>query len=110
MLTVYILQNYLLLTYDHNTIYKWISKNFPKDHRLISSDNFDSERSEVPNSIFTKPSIIEKLIGNLCISGWVDFQHILATIRFHEQTSSIGFNRFRIILDQDQNKRGEKII
>lgn len=75
------------------------------------SDNFDNaKKNEASHGLLKKTSILEKLMGNLCISGWVDYQHILATIRFHEQTSSIGFNRFRVILDQDQNKRGEQFL
>lgn len=59
------------------------------------------------NTNSNKISLIEKAMENLCISGWIDFQHILANIRLNDQNSSIGFNRFRIIVDQDQNKRGE---
>lgn len=102
------MQNYLLLTYDHSTIYKWISKNFPTDHEAISPECVEkSNNLQESISVSKRISVFEKLMKNLCISGWIDFQHILATIRLHDQNSSIGFNRFRIILEQDQNKRGK---
>lgn len=108
VLNIYILQNYLLLTYDHSTIYKWISKNFPTDQKMTTSKGLDNIKTVQESiSVSKRISVFEKLMENICISGWIDFQHILATIRLHDQNSSIGFNRFRIILEQDQNKRGK---
>lgn len=105
-MTIYIVQNYLLLTYDHDIIYKWFAKNFPKNIVSPESLDYSQKRNDVCTN-YNKNSLIEKVMNNICISGWIDFQHILANIRLNDQNSSVGFNRFRIIVDQDQNKRGE---
>lgn len=106
-MNIYILQNYLLLTYDHNTIYKWISKNFPRDQKFMKLQSLELNKNIGHlDEICKKSSMVEKIIGRLVICGWVDFQHVLINVRLNEQNSSIGFNKFRIILEQDQNKRG----
>lgn len=106
ILTIYVLQNYLLLTYDHDIIYKWFSKNFPRKSMSPKDIHF-STKNKKSTLISNRKCLFEKVMENLCISGWIDFQHILANVRLHDQHSSIGFNRFRVILDQDQSKRGE---
>lgn len=110
-LNINVLQNHLLVTYDHNTIYKWISRNFPKKHISVSRKGLECPTIPLESTAVCKrPSVFERFMEKLCISGWIEFQHVLASIRLNDQNSSVGFHKFRILLEQDQNKRGLKII
>lgn len=93
-------QNYLLLTYDHNIIYKWVRTNFPSNHRVTP---LQIGRNKHNN----KDSWLDKVLGGLCINFCAELCQMLAIVKLKDQNSSIGFNRVRLMLDQSQEQRGK---
>lgn len=93
-------QNYLLLTYDHNVIYKWVETNFPNHNRIAP---LQIDRNKYNN----KGSWLNKVLGSLCINFCAELYQVLAIVKLKEQNSSIGFNRVRLMLDQSQETRGK---
>ncbi|CAH1098513.1 unnamed protein product [Psylliodes chrysocephalus] len=109
ILNVYLQQNSLLLTYDHNTIHKWVCTNFPQSKPRNQSMNLrHSEKVEKDDTrlIIKQSTVFEKIIEKLCINFCAEFTQMLAMVRLKDQNSSIGFNKVRFMLDQSQETRG----
>ncbi|XP_074027559.1 bridge-like lipid transfer protein family member hobbit isoform X2 [Leptinotarsa decemlineata] len=105
-LNIYLQQNCLLLTYDHNLIYKWVSTNFPRSHQEISPMILEDTEKRRDRLRIYRSSAFEKIIEKLNISFCAELFQVLAVIRLKNQDSSIGFNRVRLMLDQSPEKRG----
>nr|XP_023019530.1 protein KIAA0100 [Leptinotarsa decemlineata] len=105
-LNIYLQQNCLLVTYDHNLIYKWVSTNFPRSHQEISPMILEDTEKRRDRLRIYRSSAFEKIIEKLNISFCAELFQVLAVIRLKNQDSSIGFNRVRLMLDQSPEKRG----
>ncbi|XP_056639867.1 protein hobbit [Diorhabda sublineata] len=112
ILNIYLQQNSLLLTYDHNIIHKWVCTNFPESESKFpplklnkSNGNKEIDNKEMRIAI-KKRTFLEKIIEKLSINFCAELSQVLAVIRIKDQNSSIGFNKIRLLLDQSQEKRG----
>ncbi|KAJ8969074.1 hypothetical protein NQ317_001149 [Molorchus minor] len=110
IVNIYLQQNSLLLTYDHNIIHNWVSTNFPKNKQKSSALKLDSAINDgTPINlriVKKRDSLFEKVLEKLCINFCAELCQVLAIVKLKDQNSSVGFNRIRLMLDQSQDKRG----
>ncbi|CAG9838728.1 unnamed protein product [Diabrotica balteata] len=111
ILNIYLQQNYLLVTYDHSIIHKWVRTNFPQSNpkfQPMKLERFENvmKPSNDMRILVKKSTFLEKIIEKLCIHFCAEFSQVLAVVKIKNQNSSIGFNKVRLLLDQYQETRG----
>ncbi|CAG9863492.1 unnamed protein product [Phyllotreta striolata] len=104
-LNIFLQQNSLLITYDHNTIHKWVCTNFPQHRTNILPLKLEPTRN-ADARVIRKNTALEKILEKLCVNFCAEFSQILVIIRLKDQNSSMGFNKVRFMLDQAQETRG----
>ncbi|XP_050307521.1 protein KIAA0100 isoform X2 [Anthonomus grandis grandis] len=99
-LNIFMQQNNLLVTYNHQLISSWINKNFNHSSFSPGSTVF-SPKLEKPNSI------LEQLTGHMSLNFDLEIFNVILVIKLDNQCSSVGFNKARLTLDQAQETRGK---
>ncbi|CAH0563741.1 unnamed protein product [Brassicogethes aeneus] len=106
VVNIFLQLNSLLLTYNHDVIHRWVYSNFLKNQiNSLKQSRRESSSDKIQNcggnSAFE--NLMKKLVVNVC----AEFFRISAVAKLDEaHQSSFGFNRVRLLLEQENDKRG----
>lgn len=92
--------NTLLLTYDHEMIYNWVSTNFFKNQpKVLPLKSKTVRRND---------SFFSKVLNRYILNGCAEFCQVSALTKLAKRSSSMGFSHMKLILEQAKEKRGAK--
>ncbi|XP_017774087.1 PREDICTED: uncharacterized protein LOC108560887 [Nicrophorus vespilloides] len=102
---LYICMNTLRLTYDHKSIYKWISMYFLQNKGTSMVAEVSEEQIMVAAAAGGR-SVLERLASIYAVNGCAEFIGISFTIKLNSGCNSVvGFNLVKLILNQFKDKR-----
>lgn len=107
-MNVYLKLNTLLVTYNHDAIHQWIQTNFLRNKNVKNKQILNCDNSLVTSDkrIVENKNIIEKLARKLIVNACAEFCQISALFNLSGNTSYIGFNHLKMILEQVSEHRG----
>lgn len=92
----------LMLTYNHDTIHKWLYTNFMhRREKLLKNENF-----EKAISANKKETFIENIMKDCIINGFAEFCQISALLILKGNNASIGCLHSTILMEQSTDTRG----
>ncbi|CAG9773769.1 unnamed protein product [Ceutorhynchus assimilis] len=107
IVNIYLQQNNLLITYNHLVIFKWIHANFLKQANNTSKKI--TPKTPVYFDTKKRYSMLEEIMKNISINFCAEISNVVAVIKLKaDNSSSIGFNKLRLMLDQAQESKGTK--
>lgn len=105
IINIYLQQNNLLITYNHHFIYTWI---FSRKHIFKSKTPATPQPTIVYLDSEKRYSMLEERLKNISINFCAEISNVVVVVKLTRgNSSSIGFNKLRLMLDQVQESRGE---
>ncbi|XP_060521817.1 protein hobbit [Cylas formicarius] len=106
VINIYLQQHNLMITYNHSVMCRWITSNF-----LRRSSATRATSNLNPSAMVAKKrkSMLENVIKDIMINFCAEISNVMAIVKLKgDNTSSIGFNKVRLMLDQVADIRGSQ--
>lgn len=115
-INLYLQQEDLIITYNHYVVYKWITSNFwKKPSQKVNVPRMNSKIKISGTKQSNKPErnnqyllLIEEIMKDISVNFCIEVGNVVLNVIKLKGgcASSIGFQKFKLLLDQVQESRG----